>query len=359
MGKSHDNFITIAKAIGIISVVIWHSRPPQEVGILVMFFAVPLFFFTSGYFYRKQENREGVNSFVVRRVKGLYLPYVKWSLAFLLMHNLFYHLNLYNGTYGFGGQVSHLYGWEEFAKKVFNIVFKMSDSEQLLGAFWFIRALFIASVSVAFLNFIFRRIHILNRFIILPVLLFLAYTATKYDIKLPWMGSFGLVLFSSFFFVAGFSYRKIENEKFYSYIAIFISTALTFCGLLYFHQVTGVLGIKDEYLLPYSFVALSGIIMVLNLSKWIERYSIKAFFYYVGNNTMIILALHFISLKIVSLLKIWIYGWPIERLAEFPVIEEYNTYWWLIYSIVGTMIPIIVQLGYSKSKFHLLNNKIA
>jgi fucose 4-O-acetylase-like acetyltransferase len=59
MGKSHNNFITIAKAIGIISVVIWHSRPPHEVGIFVMFFAVPLFFFTSGYFYRKQENLGG------------------------------------------------------------------------------------------------------------------------------------------------------------------------------------------------------------------------------------------------------------------------------------------------------------
>jgi hypothetical protein len=65
---------------------------------------------------------------------------------------------------------------------------------------------------------------------------------------------------------------------------------------------------------------------------------------------MIILALHFISLKIVSLLKRWIYGLPIERLAEFPVIEENNTYWWLIYSIVGTMIPVIIQLSYSKSK---------
>lgn len=358
MVKSHNNFITIAKAIGIISVVIWHSRPPQEVGIFVMFFAVPLFFFTSGYFYRQQENWGGVSSFVVRRINGLYMPFVKWSLAFLLMHNLFYHLNLYSDTYGFRAQVSHLYSLEEFAQKAFIIVFKMSDTEQLLGAFWFIRALFIASVSVALLHFIFRRIQILNRFIILPVLLFLAYITTKYDTKLPWMGSVGLVLFSSFFFVAGFSYRKIESEKFYSYITIFISTALTFCGLIYFHQVTGVLGIRDEYLLPYSIVALSGVIMVLNLSKWIERYSIRSFFYYVGNNTMIILALHFISLKIVSLLKIWIYGWPIERLAEFPVIEENNTYWWLIYSIVGTMIPIIVQLAYSKSKIFFGNNKI-
>ncbi|MDY6131353.1 MAG: acyltransferase family protein [Prevotella sp.] len=301
----------------------------------------------------------GVCSFIVRRIKGLYLPYIKWSLVFLLMHNIFYHLNLYNGTHGFRVQVSHLYSWDEFAKKAFNIVFKMSDTEQLLGAFWFIRALFIASVSVALLHFIFRRIQMFNRFIILPFLLFLAYIATKYDIKLPWMGSLGLVLFSSFFFVAGFSYRKIESKKFYTYIAIFISTAVTFCGLLYFHQVTGVLGIKDEYIIPYSLVALSGILMVLNLSKWIEGYSIRSFLYYVGNNTMIILALHFISLKIVTLLKIWIYGWPIERLAEFPVIEENNTYWWILYSIVGTIIPIIVQLTYSKSKLFFVNNETA
>jgi len=57
ISRSHNNYIAIAKAIGIISVVIWHSRPPQEIGILLMFYAVPLFFFTSGFFYKPSQTK--------------------------------------------------------------------------------------------------------------------------------------------------------------------------------------------------------------------------------------------------------------------------------------------------------------
>lgn len=61
---------------------------------------------------------------------------------------------------------------------------------------------------------------------------------------------------------------------------------------------------------------------------------------------MIILALHFMCFKIVSLTKITLYSWPIERLAEFPVIEENNLLWWIVYAFVGVSIPLLLQAGY-------------
>ena len=97
--------------------------------------------------------------------------------------------------------------------------------------------------------------------------------------------------------------------------------------------------------------------MVLNVSKLIEttRY-IKDFFYYAGNNTMIILALHFTCLKIVSLIKIGVYGLPIERLAEFPVIEENNAWWWIAYAFVGVAVPLLCQRAYNKTKEKLVTS---
>lgn len=183
------------------------------------------------------------------------------------------------------------------------------------------------------------------------LLLIGSYLTIHFDINIPWVGSLGLILFSAMFYVWGYSYRKIENNKFYTKWALLLSTFIPFFGLTYFNKVTGMLGIKDEYVLPYTMVAISGIIMVLNLSKLIEKTKyIKSFFYYTGNNTMIILALHFLSLKTVNLLKIKIYDWPIERLAEFPVIEENNTWWWIVYTIVGVCIPLLLQKCYDTIK---------
>lgn len=234
----------------------------------------------------------------------------------------------------------------------------MSGNEQLLGAFWFIRVLFIGSLIVATIQFLFSRRKFTNRYVMFFVLLIATYFTVHYNISLPWIGSVGLILFSAMFYVLGYCYRKLESEKCYTKLAMFVSTFITFFGLVYFDHVVGVLGIKDEYVFPYTIVAISGIIMVLNISKLLEHTKAKQFFYFAGNNTMIILALHFTCLKLVSLAKIAFYGWPIERLAEFPVIEENNAYWWVAYTIVGVCIPLISQKCYDATKLKILNYRI-
>ena len=353
--RSHDNYIAIAKAIGIICVVIWHSRPPQWLGMLTMFFAVPLFFFTSGYFYKPANDFKELKTFYWKRIKGLYFPFVKWSLLFLLLHNICFHFNIYNDQYGFRGEVSHLYSITEFMKHAINIVCTMRDNEQLLGAFWFIRALFLGALLVATVQFFFRRWGFINRYIMFFVLLFASIVATHFNISIPVIGSIGLILFSATFYVAGYCYRKIENEWCYSKLSLFITTLVTFAGLVYFNRVVGVLGIHTADILPYSIVGLCGIVMVLNLSKRIELHSIRSLLYYIGNNTMIILSLHFISFKLVSLIKIGLYGWPIERLAEFPVIEQNNVFWWFLYCMIGLATPLLIQYGYDNTKKLLCN----
>lgn len=70
---------------------------------------------------------------------------------------------------------------------------------------------------------------------------------------------------------------------------------------------------------------------------------------------MIILSLHFISFKLVSLIKIGLYGWPIERLAEFPVIEQNNEFWWFLYCMIGLATPLLIQYGYDNTKKLLCN----
>lgn len=54
-----------------------------------------------------------------------------------------------------------------------------------------------------------------------------------------------------------------------------------------------------------------------------------------GQRSMDILIFHFLMFKIISLIKIWHYGLPIERLADFPVINDANKIYWIAYVVVG------------------------
>ncbi len=347
VSRSHNNYIAIAKAIGIISVVIWHSRPPQEIGILLMFYAVPLFFFTSGFFYKPCHTKDQLKTTYLKRFKGLYLPFLKWSLVFLLLHNIFFHLNIYNGVYGFEGKASELYNWKDFILRGIHVIFKVGDVEQLLGAFWFIRALLFSSLMIATIHFILRRYIQINRYIVCLILLGLSFVSLYYKLRLPYIGSLYILFFSSFFYVTGYCYHKIESERCYSNIAFILSLVLTGIGLIFFNHVAGVLENSVEDVLPYSIFAISGILLVLNISKRIEHFKVQNFLYYVGNNTMIILAMHLLTFKLISLAKIAYYSWPIERLAEFPAIEQNNSVWWLAYTLVGVGIPLILSKSYN------------
>ena len=353
VSRSHNNYIAIAKAIGIISVVIWHSRPPQEIGILLMFYAVPLFFFTSGFFYKPCHTKDELKTTYLKRFKGLYLPFLKWSLVFLLLHNIFFHLNIYNGVYGIEGKVSELYNWKDFILRGIHVIFKVDGVEELLGAFWFIRALLFSSLMIATIQFILRRYMQINRYIVCLILLGLSIVSLYYKLRLPYIDSLYILFFSSFFYVTGYCYHKIESERSYSNTVFLLSVALTGIGLIFFNHVAGVLENSVGDVLPYSIFAISGILMVLNISKRIEHFKVKNFFYYVGNNTMVILAMHLLSFKLISLAKITYYGWPIERLAQFPVIEQNNSLWWLAYTLVGVGIPLILSKSYN-----LLVNKL-
>lgn len=141
----HEDRITIAKAIAIMLMVICHAGLPSVPSHFIVMFHMPLFFFVSGYCFKDKyltDNRR----FVVNKIKGLYVPFVRWSLLFLLLHNVFFHLNLYNGEYGFHGEVSHLYGWKEVVINAAKIMVSMSETEQLLGGYWFLKQLFVGSI---------------------------------------------------------------------------------------------------------------------------------------------------------------------------------------------------------------------
>lgn len=158
MEKSKKNMnVTYTKATGIMLMVLCHSMA-YDVPFIYMFH-MPLFFFLSGYCL-KMEYFDKPHVFAWKRVKGIYWPYLKWSVVFLLLHNVFFGLNIYNGQYGYNGIGTELYSQDEMVQRLTNIAFLMNDHEGLLGGYWFMRALFRGSLIAFALLWVFNLIRV-------------------------------------------------------------------------------------------------------------------------------------------------------------------------------------------------------
>ena len=273
----------------------------------------------------------------------MYKPFVKWSIVFLLLHNVFFHLNIYNGEYGFRGNVSYLYEFKDYAIGAVHILTSMSDTAQLLGGYWFLKSLFVGSIF-GYVIIKYVKSPVYGGGILLCLTLGLAYL----QINVPYFGIGAKEFFAAEFFVLGFYYKKykISIHK-YVIIVPFGIVIITFG--VHYYQAT-LLRFLWWQVVPYMLTATVGLLAVFYVSKIIEKCHNKgcALLVYIGNNTLTILTWHMLSFKIVSLLIILIYELPIARMAEFPVIEEYSKQgWFFLYFIVGVLVP----LWMTKSKY--------
>lgn len=138
--NERNNAVTIAKAIAIILMVMGHSKCPIVINHMLDLFLMPLFFIMSGYCFKDKYLTDGIG-FIKQRIKGIYLPYIKWSLFFLFIHNTLYTLNIYNDLFGIDGYIDHIYLLQEMVKKFIGIVIFMKSHDILLGGYWFLNSL--------------------------------------------------------------------------------------------------------------------------------------------------------------------------------------------------------------------------
>ena len=149
--SQRDNTITYLKTIGIILMVIGHSQCsiPYARQVIYMFH-MPLFFFASGYCFNNSYLNQP-KQFVKKRLRGLWWPYVKWSLLFLLLHNFFFSICFYSDHLGYGTYVPCRFTAVETLIRALLIGITMQGHDLLLGGYWFLPALFWGSVISFFL----------------------------------------------------------------------------------------------------------------------------------------------------------------------------------------------------------------
>lgn len=322
--------------------VMGHSGSPDVLSRFLYLFHMPLFFLCSGYFFNEVPDTTSFALFFRKKIKGLYLPYLKWSLLFLVLHNLFFQINIYNSL-----THSYFYSTSDFLKQLVKTIF-MTDFELLLRPFWFIKELLFASILIAMLSLIRAKVFPKLRNELLLFFMFLCTIVCKYTkLHLPIIGDCSVLTLSSVYFYSGIVFREYEHKIPKSYWLTCIAFLATFIGSYYFIGEIDMRYTTENNLILYYLLSLSGVIMIFNVSRWLNDISFNTYLYYIGNNTMPILALNLLALKVGNLLKIWIFNMPIDELSSYTIIYEHNNYFWVLYTIIGVAIPLIFNSLYN------------
>lgn len=327
---NYNATISVTKAICIICMVVGHSGCPIFLGEYIYQFHMPCFFFISG-FLLKEKYLNDMSTFVQRRFKRLWWPFVKWSVIFMSLHNILTSLHVYNNNYTLTDMVN----------KIFHIV-TMTGSEQLLGGYWFLKEILYASViSVIALKLLHVKSNrkagkdISNGIILTLIFLVCAYILSIIPFKIPTIGSRTLLSVACYF--AGYTFHKLPNNKSNSKKGIVCLLIVVVISFFY----TNSMGATNYDIFIYFIVAMIGTVGIINIAGLIKGNTLKML-NYIGSKTLYILTFHFISFKLVSLTLIKYYGLPITLLSDFPVISNLNPFSWIAYSIIGVTIPLIL-----------------
>ncbi len=348
MTANKENYIAIAKALGIILMVMGHSGCPTIINNFLYLFHMPLFFFFSGYFFKKTNNKSSYINFCTKKIKGLYIPYLKWSIGFLILHNLFYQINIYSYITN-----SYKYELNDFIEQTIKTI-AMTDYELLIRPFWFIKELLYTTISVATIDYLSNHfIPKLHRFFILLVALISAFITNNLP-PIPLIGNISLLLLSITFYYSGILYKKYEYYLNPSFKLLTICFIITFIRSYYLPSPIDMRFLTKMNTIPYYIFSLIGILMIICISTKLNNCIIKNHLYYIGNHTMPILALNLLALKAGNLIKILLYNMPMEYLSSHTIIEEHNKFFWIFYSIIGVFLPLSICYIYNK---YILNNR--
>ena len=347
---------TILKAIAIILVVIAHSAAPAYLSNFAYMVGVPAFFVLSGYFF-KLDNLDNTSDFVIRRTKTLYLPFIKWGVFFLILHNLFFEVGLLSESYGNAqGGVTHPYNWTQAAQHLWSMVFNMSGYDPFMaGAFWFFRALFLANIAFIFL---FKATRQLGKFktstlqvvsvIVLAFLLALWQASMGLHITGVAQGGYrelmGIVLLG-----IGFLLRRADETPdssiWHNPIVMLAASSVVLMILTFVYPIS--MAAKPGSVLSVPILTVAGtaaFIWLRGLSEFIlqlpEKYT--QWLQFTGENSLYIFVFHLLAFKVASMIKVGVYQLDWAMVGGHPVVQhELGDGFWLLYIFVGVILPIL------------------
>lgn len=337
--RQRDITVDIAKGVGIIAIVVGHSswnvsilNHTIPIGPFVYLWHLAIFFFCSGYLYKETE--EGIISYIVKRIKTLYIPFVKYSMIYLLFRYIFVWCKMVDGPQ---------YGIGELVIRITNVL-TFNGIGELLAAFWFLPVMFF-TMCIFNVMFVFsKRFSQKAAGIFRIIFSVLCGIVGVYAME----NQYGLVYNMQVVYLMipivylGFCFKKFGvHLNMYKNIFIFVSSFLILCWVL--SLGIGIVELSKYMIINrYAFypVTLVGIIFCWSLSKVLEETKhVSKAIAYLGNISFDIMALHFVGIKMVDFLYGSITG-NTENMSNFPYAFS-NLY--LVYYVMGLVLPVIIK----------------
>lgn len=289
--QKRNPVVSVAKAIGIILMVVGHVYDKKSMGIhYIYMFHMPLFFVLSGFFFKAPQNFSDLVKFTKKKVLVLYRPFLSWTAVFILLHNVLLDFGIGDNVYNFHAAFSC------FCKSALSFY----TTEKVLVGFWFFKTLFSASLFLACVFFVTRKMRLGIIYVaILSLLLVSGLIALGFNNRML-LG----MLYGTFFLCVGFCLRKWNIvERCMGIQWMLLCACMVFVLSRIYVEVsnTEMLAVDRTTFLPFAFSGVCGSIMVVLFSQRITEVNssgILRLLVYIGDHTIVVLALHYPLIKI-------------------------------------------------------------
>jgi acyltransferase len=277
--KDRIDWVDIAKGIGIILIVFGHNLLPPYIRQVVFAFHVPLFFFLSGMFFNTRCN---LKQFIIDKYKKLVIPYFIFAITTYIFW-FFVTSRFDNYSHKTIPFIGIFYGNGTDPWMMFN------------APRWFIVCLF--STEILF-YFVYKaakgKYKLIFALIIISVIGFLY---SKFvAIRLPW--GIDICFTSIIFYGTGYLFKNYFNiKKVKKTLVVFLIPCFAVLTVM-FSTLNGLIDMNYRIYNNYFFFYLAaffGIFTIILLSTVFPN--LKLIKYY-GQNTLVILALHIVILKL-------------------------------------------------------------
>lgn len=327
----------------------------------VLLFHMAIFFIASGYLLNLKyvDDLASLWEFIKKKLKGLWLPFVGFNSAYILLNNVFIHWNIYTDNPKFAHNsflekeyvtLAEPYGINKIVKELIKVLL-FQGSTQLGGALWFFNTLFFLLIGYTFIQFLFN--HLLKNdksITIVQTGIATLFLAAGYYCSTKGISVHGLSRVLSYYWLIHFGVliRKLNLEK-QIRLKPFFQFAISLIILLFcYHR--GIIDLSgNTYTNPAFFllVSISGWIFLYSFATILERFlgrdnRFNKAIQYISIHSVPIIGLHFLAFKIVNAIAVSIYGMPSYMIAAFPVLMRTGA-WWLLYTIIGIIVPLFAD----------------
>jgi fucose 4-O-acetylase-like acetyltransferase len=322
MVSQRNKNIDVARGLLIILMVLGHTG---FIGTrFIYLFHIPSFVFISGYLHKDDYSF----SKLYNRFKSLYFPFVKYSFLFLISINFFVALGIAE---------IELVTNSNILKKLSDI-FLMKGLGSFLGAFWYFTMILEVIFMYVFLDILLKKIKTLSIVIIILTTLMFVFISAGYEMP-AYIDRSVLMLFP---YHAGRLFKKHQTLFSHKTKVFFLS----FIAILIIYFIGFEINIGSR-ILPNIFIYLislfSGFFLVMSLSNIIVVNKFEKLFSYLGKNTIIILAFHFFSFKLLDLIIYNFNNLSDFDLSRFPISFDNSIFFSLAYLIIGLSLPILIK----------------